>query len=308
MRKPASRSTVVVAVLLVIAGIGWIASLGRDSSDEPAQPDPAVAESIEATLAAEPGVQAADVAMTIECIDRCKGQRYEYRSDVDLTPEATADQVRTIIAAHTSAVAHKLSGQWLTVARGISFTAPGGATLTVGDENGPDDQQVQAFLDAAPQLTTLSAAYGPPSSGQPAEYSLEAEAAATTCAELDTIVPAELAVLSGATAAAGIAAAELTVSCEGLRASIAVTPVSTGGPGWTGLAAIVSQLGAQYVTGFDGIAQDLFISARDGSTVVAIEVNEGQTLPPAAEELLQAILTQLASVGAAGPTLDIKQF
>lgn len=313
-KRPLLSALVAFASVVVIALV-VITVHDADQHDypQPEQPDPAIAQQIATGLEQQPGVSSAEVMATIECIDRCKGQRPKYTATVLVSPDVTAEQIVGLVATHDLLAADKLPKEFSALSRELILKSDDQHSLTIQPlHDGFAANHAKAFLDArpAPNLLAWYGAYAPNDPKQSVDLVMLSSIEVDSCDQLDAAMAPAVQVLPAAAQVAEIAGPLVQFTCPGANGNVFLTTTATATTGWSALASALAGFRSAYSGPRpDVVVQDLYIAESNyGKTTVTAEVNTGKELSATGKAQLDAIAAQLTALGALDVAVEVKQF
>lgn len=302
---------VALMTFAVLAVIGFIATVvlgarGSSAPAQPQQPDIAIAAEIEGELSSLSGVQAADVSNTVECVDDCNETRQKYLATVELRPDVTPQQISEVVSTHDMIAPSKVGMSAVPI---TLLLAPDKILSVASVHYGFGVTQADAYLTAASASAAVDAAYGPPAIGESPLLTVAADLPGLLCENVDAAMAQVVPAVSAAAAAGGIPFGTVQLECGSAELEAGIAAGAVYQQGWAQAAKALDRLcrdrGCREPS---GELHDVYVAFEDSSTVVTVELNDGQQLPPADLVTLQGVVDSLSAAGAANPQLDLNNF
>lgn len=309
-REDGTPRPVAVMVFGVLAVLGFIVTgilsgYTVDPSDAPSQPDQAIAAQIEQELDNLEGVKRAQVIDTVECIDDCSETRRSYGAKVELRASATAEQISAVVAKHDEIAPSQVGMQDLP----ITLMLTPDKTLKVAPVHyGFGVTQAAAFLSASAASAQVAVDYGPPSSGESPLLSIAANVPGLVCENADAALAQVVPALSSAATAGGISFSSVRFDCGAAKLEAGIAAGSVFQPTYSAAATAVDRI-SRDIEGFDtGVVRELSVAFDGVSTILTVELNDGQQVGPELLDEFDSIIESLTTAGAADPQLDLKNY
>lgn len=305
------RRPVALMTFAVLAVLGFIVTLilgARDAGSpaRPRQPDADVAAGIQDELSGLPGVRAAEVSNTIECLNDCSQTHQNYVANVSLRSDVTPQEISAIVSTHDEIAPEEVG----LAAVPITLALSPDKTLSVASVHyGFGVTQAEAYLAAVDASGGVRVAYGPPATGQSPLLTIEANLPGLVCGNADAAMSQVVPAVSAAAAAGGIPFSTVQFDCGTAKLEAGIAAGSAYQPGWTQVATSVDRVCRESACGeTTGVVMDVAVSFQDSSTTVTVELNDGQYLSTASLETFHEIVDKLVAAGAANPQLDLKNY
>lgn len=295
--------------VLAILGFVMTMLLGANEGHRgsmPPRPDPAIAAGIENDLSTLPGVKGIEVSNAIECFDDCEQTRHHYLATIKLTADVTPQEISAIVAAHDQIAPSRVGLN--TVA--MRMTLSSGNTLDVAAVHyGFGLTQAEAFLAATAASSTVNVAYGPPNIGESPLLTIKTSLPGLVCELVDPALSQVVPAVSAAAVAGGIPFATVSFDCGSVSLQAGIAAGTDFHPGWTEAATTIDRMCRDHGCGkADGTVNDIYIAFNDGTTMVTVELKDGQNLASYDLAKLHGVVDALSFAGAANPQLNLQNF